>query len=634
MYTVTTRKWAKSLLAVTLLVMGGCKGGEEQTTPPPSTQPEPPPPATQVVTFEGGTLSLSNGATLRVPPEALDRDVQVTLSVSEDAPPAELKPASPLFRFEPSGTVFARPLKVSLPFSGDVSHPTLYWSKADGSGYEPIGGVVENGAIVAEVLHFSEGFIAEGPGTRTVSGVNNETRPIVSGVVNIPHDYSKEAVSAFVLGADGTFTEYKGTGYANGTFSISDVPEGAFYLKTGSTYLVTDQSVLDLGVSRPGRPTAVEPTQLTPLTFNVSNLNAWQNGDHLEFFSPRSNTWLFNMETYGKNLPAVGATSLSGMSVVTGPPGTSSYFGVPNLVDGSVGDRAMLAQLSQRTSSTGMPYTAMSRVIEFEPFSQVDGQEQVLSGALTEVSTANSISLNVKGTQYNAYKAAIGPSPTFFEFVLSVQGTPGGNARNMFAPAVDLLLLNPTLDADLETGTMTYGTPLSDTWGVSVSTRASFMSKYVLPGSTRGSVSISGGVETVDVVDAANAANVTVTPWLSPVQNPRINGTSLFTETSGVGASPVISWDPPAVGTPSLYRINVRRLFIDSAGTNRSTPVGVVYTRGTQVKIPPDLMLAGRSYVLTLNEVQNAVSTPNAPYRSSLPAAFVSLNSALIQMAP
>ncbi|HEX8440089.1 hypothetical protein, partial [Archangium sp.] len=209
MYAVATRKFAKGLLAVALLVTAGCPGGEDPTPPPPT----PVTSDTRTVTVEGGTLSLSNGATLRIPAEALDSNVQVTMTVAEEAPPAELKPASALFRFEPSGTVFARPVKVSIPFSGNVARPTLYWSKADGSGYEPVGGVVENGAIVAEVLHFSDGFVAEGTGTRTVGGVNNDTWVIETGVKNVPRDYTKETVSAFVVGADGKFTEYKGTGY-------------------------------------------------------------------------------------------------------------------------------------------------------------------------------------------------------------------------------------------------------------------------------------------------------------------------------------------------------------------------------------------------------------------------------------
>ncbi|HEX8437513.1 hypothetical protein, partial [Archangium sp.] len=395
-------------------------------------------------------------------------------------------------------------------------------------------------------------------------------------------------------------------------------------------YLVTDQSVLDLGDSRLGRHDAVRPTKPTPLTFNVTNLNAWQEGDHLEFFSTRSNAWYFEMERFGSNPPAVGATSHSGLTITTGP---STSYGTLNLIDGSKGDRGILAQLTSRTSDTGVPYTAMSRVVEFAPFTQVDGTEQVVSGAMVEVATAKSIALDLKGSQYNAYADATGPNLTWSELDVAVQGLAGGNERGMFASSADFVHLTPSVEADLRTGTMTYGTPLNGTWGVSVLTRASFESEYFLPGATGNALYLYGSMETIDPVNSS-PASLTITPRLSPVRNPKLNGTNLFSAVSGVGVSPVISWEPPALGTPNLYQVIVRRLSIDSRGNTRSAQVGSVYTRDTQVRMPADLMVAGQSYVLSIAAIQNTASTSYQPYRDTLPSAYTRVNSAIVQMAP
>jgi hypothetical protein len=54
----------------------------------------------------------------------------------------------------------------------------------------------------------------------------------------------------------------------------------------------------------------------------------------------------------------------------------------------------------------------------------------------------------------------------------------------------------------------------------------------------------------------------------------------------------------------------------------------------TQVRMPPGMMLAGESYVLSISASQNGVLTPTEPYRDSLPSAYAAVTSGIIQMAP
>ena len=143
---MTKRSWARGWAIFGLAVACAC-GGSPKPPPvdvdppvdtPPAT-PQPPAPVSEIVGPSGATVALTDGAKIAIPADALDADLSLTMAVASEAPPAELQPASPRYEFGPAGTVFARPVKVSFPVTGSVANPTIYWSKADGSGYEPIG---------------------------------------------------------------------------------------------------------------------------------------------------------------------------------------------------------------------------------------------------------------------------------------------------------------------------------------------------------------------------------------------------------------------------------------------------------------------------------------------------------------
>ena len=119
---------------------------------------------------KGGQVELSDGMKIDVPPGALPPDVDtITVTSSPEPAPAEYKTVSPVFVFEPSGTVFLKPLKVTLPFSAshgaDTSKLTILWSRqrADGFDMLPTTFVHSSSAIsaVGEVTHFSKGMVGE-----------------------------------------------------------------------------------------------------------------------------------------------------------------------------------------------------------------------------------------------------------------------------------------------------------------------------------------------------------------------------------------------------------------------------------------------------------------------------------------
>jgi hypothetical protein len=109
---------------------------------------------------QGGELSLE-GITLTVPPGALPSDQVIVITSTTTRPPAQFTHwSSPVYQFEPAGLTFAIPATVSISFTADGGAQSIYWSSANASTFENLGGVATGNVIATSVMHFSQGFVA------------------------------------------------------------------------------------------------------------------------------------------------------------------------------------------------------------------------------------------------------------------------------------------------------------------------------------------------------------------------------------------------------------------------------------------------------------------------------------------
>jgi hypothetical protein len=108
----------------------------------------------------GGTIAAC-GSVIAIPPGSLTATTTVTLSCDPTATVPGFALASPLYRFEPAGLTFARPATVTLAFAGSPASPAIYWSRLDGSGYDPIASTVQGAFAVGAVTHFSTAFVGK-----------------------------------------------------------------------------------------------------------------------------------------------------------------------------------------------------------------------------------------------------------------------------------------------------------------------------------------------------------------------------------------------------------------------------------------------------------------------------------------
>ncbi len=142
-----------TLLALGLALAAGAPAHMPSTTPP-----EPGASLTETVGPAGATLRLGD-LELVVPPGALATPTEIRIVATDEAPPSGFTRFAPVVRFEPEGTTFAAPIELRLPFRGDPSTATVFWSSRTSGAYVPRATRVEDGVAIATSTHFSSAFV-------------------------------------------------------------------------------------------------------------------------------------------------------------------------------------------------------------------------------------------------------------------------------------------------------------------------------------------------------------------------------------------------------------------------------------------------------------------------------------------
>jgi hypothetical protein len=107
---------------------------------------------------DGDTIEVA-GATVTIPKGALSAPVDITISATDQGAPDGFVSLSKLFKCEPSGTNFAQPVTMKMPFTDDGQPSTMFWSSGGDPTFKDVGGTREGGTMTATVLHFSSGFV-------------------------------------------------------------------------------------------------------------------------------------------------------------------------------------------------------------------------------------------------------------------------------------------------------------------------------------------------------------------------------------------------------------------------------------------------------------------------------------------
>lgn len=472
----------------------------------------------------------------------------------------------------------------------------------------------------------------------TITGSWIETYWTATGPVQVPFNLATGLPPmALVPQPDGSFQTVQGSGNADGTFSIPNVPAGYYWLApTPRPMYWTSSGSIDLGIDFNGspRPGTIASATTTTLDFNLSGLDPLQAGDEVAFLSnPSPLPFIF-----GASTPA-GATTLSAGELA------DTNFDFSQIHSG------FLPQY-EPAPVAGLTISALGAEATLSNLTLNNGSVNTIAANLAHSPTAT-FDLNVKGTAWTPLFSNAAPTQPSLEgsdlslitepylnstqFVpafgfgvpllidpqeLSLPGCPpsGTGSTGLVAPGP----CQPPVTTDQDFGLVQYGDPFPSAWPRVFTFSQTAMVPLPLPGST------STFPFTLTDSESTGVPSSPISPLISQVQNPTINGSSLFVAATVPATGVTLSWTAPSGAAPTGYKIaTLVEATVPLNGSLAYEPGLTFYTAKTSVPLPP--LQAGKIYVFVIAAIlDGAANFETSPNRSALPTASVSIISAPI----
>lgn len=417
-----------------------------------------------------------------------------------------------------------------------------------GSGSGSTGGVVLGGRTA--VFSQSVVFIDEHDGGETV----------------VPQDLSGSSLTGVVFFDDGGSASLPAVGLPDGGTSIPGLPDaGGYFFKWANSayYNYTDRDAVDLSYAMPGRPDAQPLTQDTFLTLNLANLAPWTPNDFLEVTALGAGGAI---DFGGDNLayddgglaPFPSDTSLDGYTL-----DWAYATGVPSAISAPSGDLVFAAQLSSSSVGT-TTFVQLDRFADLTGLSLADGQSAVVDGGFVTETPTTLFQATVI-PPIGAANEIAGDGGIQVQTIADVEALPRVDTYGMYNGAVDLLYATDSSTTNSQTAfTAQYVDPYPAAWTLFGALNANFGYVATIPNAPPpGTTTITGGYFHMDTLANLGAA---WSPTLTAPRNVKVNGQDATFDLTGLGTSPVVTWDAPATGTPTSYVVALRP--VSSDGTS------------------------------------------------------------------
>ena len=575
---------------------------------------------------EGGTISFPSGPTLTVPRSALASHTQITIQAVAGAPSDAL---SSLYKFGPEGTTFAVPATVSFPVPAGATDVAVYWTKrGSAANFEAIDAPISQGSAWADIGHFSSGYlgVAHRP-ARTVSGklstifwADDGTKSVRDGAfapsVNI---------SALYVPTSSGYTRMPVTPAADTSFSVPNVPSGRYFLEADMTYdsqgqPFTQKQLIEMTSSTPdlssvsaARADIAVETKPTSITLDLQNLVPWTlpsgdfTGDMLLLSGAQANVY---SRPIIQARPAAGATTWH-VQYDWRRVSTAAAIGLPDASRGDVEYVYQRATVPVGSGSTqGVSHSA-ARYAKLMDLTVKDGVAASIAATLQDAPQTGHLRVDLHNADYAALAPQVSPYATPLPGAgvsilaiprsLEFPDSPGGQSTS------SLLYVQGPSNANVDYGIVAYGQFFGPAWQEARYVLYQFDAEIPLAG-TKATFSAFAQLLSLERAETAGP----IAPAVGPPRSPRINGFDAFSQQSGVGTEPTLSWSPPSLGAATSYNVNIY---------SASAPaVSILIYSGTSLQIPPGFLSPGTQYVATIT----ANSAPwdeldRAPFRTGLP---------------
>ena len=534
----------------------------------------------------------------------------------------------------------------TAPAGASLSGNALSWAPTHQQ--SRIGNAFSVTATTAKGGSASQSWTVTPNGTIYISAVTTYWTP--TGKVDVPRVWLAASPFPAVLvpQSDGSVTRLQGAANPDGTFSIPDVPAGYYWLQLSTTgNYWTSTSGFDAGADYVGTPvkTTAQSTTTT-INFTLSGLDPIQSQDQ----------FLIQPDTRDTLLPFISG----------GAPGaTTMSFGerVTSNIDFSQISTLFFNQLEPVTSGT-FSGLALGPSLTQSNVAITDGGVNTITAALL-TSPKQSIPLNIKGSSWaNNYQnvAPVTPTPRLTDFAVYAQPFVTDRVASGLATITgpDLTMLVPTVPStapfsitnyfcqessglfpptfggvpappvppviltDQDFGSISYGDPFPSAWPRVFEICQQATVQIPRPNSTTitDTFLLTFG-ETTAIPTAP------IAPLVGPVQNPTLNGNSIFQSATLNSTNATLSWTTPAGAQPFGYYVTVFQLVTLSTGTIQYEGVARFGTAKTSMSVPQ--LAAGSTYIFQIVAwVNGAANMETSPLRSQLPIAHSTVISAPI----
>ena len=442
--------------------------------------------------------------------------------------------------------------------------------------------------------------------TMTVMGTGTGHFVTDTGVTDVPQPFDQETITSITAQTQGSgFDHRDGAGSGDGTFTApvtqgaSDWYIGLQFQANPPAFIFGHDNPQDVSFSNFGRVPAFA-SAVTNVTMSLTGLEAWGAIDDLEIMDSNAGAMIFSPQT---------SCSPSSPRRTTRRSPVTQFAWIRDqdrpLPDSSMGDTTFVFQLSTAKSGTDT-YNAISRLGSVASFTVTSGQTATLTAALIPVAQNETLEVQWKRSQFDAFKAASGPGAIedATQQLIAIDALPDANNRGFYGNSPDLVeFVDPPAGATDLDDTFTYGNPFvpqtgGSTWDEFVLARYNFKVPLKAPGASS-TTTLEGGCE-VDAKVSDVKTTPAVTPLVSPVTGVMVNGMDAFTAQTGVTATPTLSWTAPTTGTVFQYNVVIFAL-TKNGGASVTTQIASFQTTGTSFQIPDTLLMSNIAYVAQIS---------------------------------
>lgn len=430
------------------------------------------------------------------------------------------------------------------------------------------------------------------------------------GVAERQEDLSANPPEIYIPSGN-TFSVVSGSASPEG-WRFTGIPSGAYYLRTGNSFVVTSARAVDIGSNRLGRPdTVFSDLFWSPVQVNLVNLAPWvpyggvtQPGSSLQVASAQVDLY-GGVNVFEEVLEGQTHLLSNNAEVLV-----SSGYSLP-VFEADRGDRLYVSQHGQMDAGTlpdGTPlaYSALVRSVEMGAFDFVpDGITPMpLTGVMRSVPMTE-FPIEWRLPDFTRYVHAVHPLATANYPSFFVMPAAHGLSDGWVGYSGEALSLTfPRGTSFNFTRRLSYGNPFPSSWEMVGGAQYSFRVQAEVPGGSGLRVYLSGNMYTYERLDSLVAGPIL--PRVSPPRELTIDGLPASDSREVGSASPVIAWLPPTVGSPAAYRVAIYRFREDFRTTVLHGSVSVPGSV-TQVRLPPGTLAPEGIYYLR-------VSAVDAPY--------------------